>query len=192
MYIKRERVMKVLHVLSSINGEKSFSLKLSNMVLEKIKSLHAAEISVRDVVANPLDHLITKDFATLAENPCLVDFLEHDVIVIAAPMYNFAMPSQLKAWIDRLAVAGKTFQYTQEGPKGLVANKKIIIASARGGFYANQHNAPDHQESYLKDFFNFIGVTDVQFIRVEGLGMGEAQVKEAFDQAEKAVNALEI
>lgn len=184
--------MKVLHVLASINGEKSFSLKLSTMVIEKIKASQMVEISVRDIVTSPLDHLIAKDFATIAENPSLVEFLEHDVVVIAAPMYNFAVPSQLKAWMDRLAVAGKTFQYTQEGPKGLVNNKKIIIASARGGFYANQENAPDHQEAYLKDFFNFIGVTDVQFIRAEGLGLGDASVKNAFDQAEEAVNALEI
>lgn len=183
--------MKVLQILSSINGVRSYSLKLSNMIMQKIISEHSVDLTIRDVVDNPIEHLTERDFPTLSENPYLHEFLEHDIIVIAAPMYNFAISSQLKAWVDRLAVVGKTFQYTQEGPKGLVDHKKIIIASARGGFYTQQ-NAPDYQEYYLKDFFNFIGVTNIQFVRVEGIGMGDASIKNAFMLAEESINALDI
>ena len=94
-------------------------------------------------------------------------FLAADVLVIGAPMYNFSIPSTLKAWIDRVAVAGKTFRYTEKGPQGLVGGKKVIIASGRGGIHTN---APtDFQEAYLRQVFGFLGVTDIEFVRAEGV-----------------------
>jgi FMN-dependent NADH-azoreductase len=110
----------------------------------------------------------------------LVDeFLAHDVIVIGVPMYNFSVPSQLKAWLDRLAQAGRTFKYTENGPVGLVSGTQVFVASARGGFYAEGPlTHMDYQESYLKTFFGFLGVRDVHFIRAEGVSKGP-QLKEA-------------
>jgi FMN-dependent NADH-azoreductase len=95
------------------------------------------------------------------------------VIVIGAPMYNFSIPSQLKAWIDRIALPGKTFTYTAAGPTGLAKGKKVIIASSRGGRYFNTpHEAMDHQESYLRAVLGFIGISDIESVRAEGMGMG--------------------
>jgi FMN-dependent NADH-azoreductase len=122
----------------------------------------------------------------------LADFLAADVIVIGAPMYNFSIPSQLKAWIDRLAVAGKTFRYTEKGPQGLVPDKRVIVASSRGGFYGPETPAAflDHQESYLRGLFGFLGITDVTFIRAEGVNLGPEQRSAALDGASAAVAKL--
>jgi hypothetical protein len=105
------------------------------------------------------------------------DFLGADIIVIGAPMYNFSIPSQLKAWIDRIAVAGKTFRYTEKGPEGLAKGKKVIIVSARGGIYSDGAPAAalDFQENYLRGVFGFLGITDIEFVR-EGLNYGPAQL----------------
>ena len=94
-------------------------------------------------------------------------FLAADVLVIGAPMYNFSIPSTLKAWIDRVAVAGKTFRYTEKGPEGLAGSKKIIIASGRGGIHTD--SPTDFQEAYLRQVFGFLGVTDIEFVRAEGV-----------------------
>ena len=94
-------------------------------------------------------------------------FLAADVLVIGAPMYNFSIPSTLKAWIDRVAVAGKTFRYTENGPEGLAGGKKIIIASGRGGIHTD--SPTDFQEAYLRQVFGFLGVTDIEFVRAEGV-----------------------
>ena len=103
-------------------------------------------------------------------------FLAADVLVIGAPLYNFTIPTQLKAWIDRIAQIGRTFKYTDKGPVGLAGGKTVIVASTRGGMYSTSAagNAMEHQESYLKTIFGFFGVTDVRFVRAEGLAMGEA------------------
>ncbi len=103
-------------------------------------------------------------------------FLAADVVVVGAPLYNFAIPSQLKAWIDRIAQVGRTFKYTDKGPVGLAGGKTVIVASARGGVYSTSEAmlAMEHQESYLKVVFGFFGITDVRFVRAEGLAMGES------------------
>jgi FMN-dependent NADH-azoreductase len=98
-------------------------------------------------------------------------FLASDVIVIGAPMYNFSIPSQLKAWIDRIAVAGKTFRYGPNGPEGLAKGKKVVIASARGGAYGDESPA-DFQEPYLRHVFGFLGISDIEFVRAEGVAHG--------------------
>jgi FMN-dependent NADH-azoreductase len=118
-------------------------------------------------------------------------FLAADVIVVGAPMYNFSVPSQLKAWIDRVAQAGRTFKYTEKGPVGLAAGKTVIVASSRGGMYSTNPAlaALDHQESYLKTVFGFFGITDVRFVRAEGVAMGEEAKKTALEAAEVAIKA---
>jgi FMN-dependent NADH-azoreductase len=117
--------------------------------------------------------------------------LAADVVVVAAPMYNFSIPSQLKAWIDRVAQAGRTFKYTEQGPVGLAGGKTVIVVSSRGGAYsANPALAfLDHQESYLKTVFGFFGITDVRFVRAEGLAMGDAAKASAIASAEADIRA---
>ena len=115
-----------------------------------------------------------------------------NIVVVGAPMYNFGIPSQLKAWIDRLAIAGKTFRYTEAGPVGLAGGKKVLIASSRGGFYGAGTPAAflDHQETYLRGVFGFFGITDVAFIRAEGVAIGPEQRAEAVRTAEAQISAL--
>ena len=116
-------------------------------------------------------------------------FLASDVIVIGAPFYNFSIPTQLKAWIDRLAQPGRTFQYTAKGPEGLAKGKTVIVASTRGGVYSTSEGgqAMEHQESYLKVVFGFFGITDVRFVRAEGVAMGDDAKAAALDSAEQSI-----
>jgi len=119
------------------------------------------------------------------------EFLAADVLVIGAPMYNFSIPSQLKAWIDRVAVAGKTFRYTENGPEGLAKGKKAIVISARGGMYGAGAPAAalDFQENYLRGVLGFLGITDVEFVRAEGLSYGPAQREQAMTAALGAIES---
>jgi FMN-dependent NADH-azoreductase len=123
------------------------------------------------------------DFATI--NAVLDEFLAADIVVLGAPMYNFGIPSQLKAWIDCLAAAGKTFRYSESGVEGLCGDKRVIVASSRGGVYSapSPMAVLDHQESYLTGFFGFIGVSDLEFVRAEGLNLGAEQRQRALDSA---------
>ena len=180
--------MKLLHVDASILGDHSASRQLSAAIVKRLTTLNPATEVIRyDLAAEPVGHLTAPEFlafrgmepqdpaarGSVARNAHLLDdFLAADVIVIGAPMYNFSLPSQLKAWLDRVAVAGKTFRYTANGPEGLTTGKRVIVASSRGGFYGEGQPAAvlDHQESYLRGFFGFLGVTDITFIRAEGLG----------------------
>lgn len=131
--------------------------------------------------------------AELDETTAVLDeFLDADTIVLGAPMYNFGIPSQLKAWIDCLAAPGKTFNYTATGVEGLAGNKKMIIASSRGGIYsAPSPRAPmDHQETFLTSFFSFIGITDITFIRAEGVNLGAEQRQRSLESALAEAAAL--
>lgn len=181
--------MKLLHIDSSILGPGSVSRILS---AEMIGALSAGrsdvDVSYRDLGAQPLGHLTAGHLGALQGAPveaglrsdveagkaALEEFLDADVVVIGAPMYNFGIPSQLKAWIDRLAVAGKTFRYGAMGPEGLCGGKKVIVASARGGIFSagTATAAFDFQETYLRALFSFLGVMDVSFVRAEGVAMG--------------------
>jgi FMN-dependent NADH-azoreductase len=125
----------------------------------------------------------------------LDEFLTADVIVIGAPMYNFSIPSSLKAWIDRVMVAGKTFRYTESGPEGLAGGKKVIVASSRGGFYGDDSGRAhlDFQEDYLRQVFGFVGITDIEFVRAEGIGMGpDYRAKALIDAHAKIAERLPI
>ncbi len=193
--------MNLLHIDSSILGDQSASRLLTASIVASHKKVDPSiEVIYHDLAAEPLGHLSSAEFAVLrgsepqdeatkqhaARNARMLDdFLAADVIVIGAPMYNLSLPSQLKAWLDRLAVAGKTFRYTADGVEGLIKGKRVIVASSRGGFYSEGHPTAflDHQESYLKGLFGFVGVTDIVFVRAEGLGISQASRKAAMDAA---------
>jgi FMN-dependent NADH-azoreductase len=167
--------MKLLHLDSSILGENSVSRSVSAAVVEQLKSAHPdLQVTYRDLVARPLEHLTLQ---ALADPTHVDEFLAADVVVIGAGFYNFALPTQLKAWIDRVAIAGKTFRYTEAGPQGLAGGKRVIVALARGGYYGSGSpaQAMEHAETYLRGVFGFMGVTDVEFIIAEGIAVGPEQ-----------------
>ena len=168
--------MKLLHVDSSILGQNSASRELSAAIVARWQeAVPGLRVTYRDLDAAPLPHLsgasLTQGDVTETADAgrALQDFLDADVVVIGAPMYNFGIPSTLKAWIDRLAVAGKTFHYTETGPKGLLAGKQVIVASSRSGFH--QDSGSDFQEAYLRHIFGFFGISDVEVVRAEGLAV---------------------
>ena len=166
--------MTILHIDSSITGENSVSRILTRRIVDQLRaadeSVHVIE---RDVVAEPLDHLTLGAFA---DSSVLEEFLAADTIVIGAPMYNFTLSSQLKAWLDRILVAGQTFRYTEHGPEGLVGDKRVIVALSRGGFYdTNSPAAPlEHLETYLTGVFGFIGIRP-EFVHADGIAVGPEQ-----------------
>ena len=200
--------MKLLHVDSSILGQGSVSRTLSAEIAAGQRTLHSGlKVIYRDLAAAPIGHLngahlaaaqgavpadaaIERDIALGEE--MLDEFLAADIVVVGAPMYNFSIPSQLKAWIDRLAVAGKTFRYTAEGPQGLAGGKKVIVASSRGGLYGPEtpRAALDHQENYLRAIFGFFGITDVTFVRAEGVALGTEAREKAIETARGEVTNL--
>lgn len=193
----------ILHIDSSPLGDRSVSRKLTAKVLAELQANHPdTKIITRDLGTSPLPHLtgITVGaFFTPAEqrNEALNEALKlsdevidelfaADVIVIGAPMWNFGIPSSLKAWIDHIARAGRTFKYGASGPESLMPlGKKVIIASSRGGIYSSgPMQVMDHQETYLKAILGFVGLHDVSIIRAEGVAMGEEAVKTAMHSAE--------
>jgi FMN-dependent NADH-azoreductase len=200
--------MRLLHVDSSILGAGSASRALSAEIVAVQRQRNPdVDVSYRDLAAQPLGHLSGAHLAAAqgaspeaetllsdlaAGQAALEEFLAADVVVIGAPMYNFAIPSQLKAWIDRLAVAGKTFRYTINGPEGLAARKTVIIASSRGGFYGPETPIAflDHHESYLRGLFGFLGITDMRIIRAEGLALGAEQRAKAMAAASGEIAKL--
>lgn len=185
--------MKLLHIDSSITGSLSASRELTTKLVDQWVAqnpdtqvdyldlarqtpahFNGESLSLRLAVANAdltdaqkRENAVTEQF--------LGQFLAADVVVIGAPFYNFSIPSQLKAWIDRIAQAGRTFTYTETGPVGLATGKTVIIASSRGGIYSSSEagRAMEHQESYLKTVFGFMGITDIRIVRAEGLAMGD-------------------
>src|SRR5690606_11073934 len=181
--------MNLLHVDSSILGQESASRELSAAI---VASRRAADptlrVTYRDLAATPLPHLSAGSLAKAdpaeaadAER-VMQEFLEADIVVVGAPMYNFAIPSTLKAWIDRLAVAGSTFRYNQDGmAEGLAGGKQVVVASSRGGFH--QSSGADFQEPYLRYMFGFMGITDIEFVRAEGLAISPKQRKQSLDDA---------
>lgn len=163
--------MTILKIDSSITGENSVSRQLTAASVEQLlKQRPDARVVERDLVASPLSHLT---LGGAGDEDILEEFLAAETIVLGAPMYNFTIPTQLKAWIDRIAVAGKTFRYTDTGPEGLAGGRRVIIAISRGGFYTPD-NAFEHVESYLKSLFNFIGI-EPEFVRADGVNYGPEQ-----------------
>ncbi len=198
--------MNILQIDSGILGDHSVSRALTAAITEKLKAENpGASVVYRDVAAAPLVHLNGAHLMAASANPegidkglageldvardALQEFLAADVVVIGAPMYNFTIPSQLKAWIDRILVAGTTFRYTASGVEGLAKGKKVIVASTRGGHYSagSPVSAMDHQETYLTSVFAFIGITDVEFVRAEGLSISPESKDAAIAAARKEI-----
>jgi len=172
----------ILHIDSSISGENSASRALTRSIVDQLKTSQWGEqVVYRDLAANPLPHLTLDAFA---DTSVLDEFLAADTVVVGAPMYNFTLPTQLKAWIDRLAIAGTTFRYTENGPEGLVKDKRVIIALARGGLYGEGSPAAalEHLETYLRGMFNFIGV-EPEFVAADGLAIGPEQREQSISEA---------
>jgi FMN-dependent NADH-azoreductase len=173
--------MKLLHLDSSILGANSASRELSAAIVARWRAAHPGlDITYRDLAAAPAPHLAAgslagTDAAEVALAAAMMDeFLAADIVVIGVPMYNFNIPSQLKAWIDRISVAGKTFRYTEAGPVGLAGGKKVFVAGAYGGFHSG--DAPTNFiEPYLRFVFGFWGITEVEFITAEGLSVSPEQ-----------------
>ena len=170
--------MTTLHLDASINGDNSASRAIGRSIVDR---LDAGKTVYRDLVADPLPHLTLEEFA---DSTVLDEFLAADTIVIGAPMYNFTLPTQLKAWLDRILVAGRTFRYTADGPEGLAGDKRVIIGLARGGIYDQGSPAAslEHLESYLRGVFNFIGI-EPEFVVADGLAIGPEQRAESIKQA---------
>ncbi|MFA0084038.1 FMN-dependent NADH-azoreductase [Vibrio breoganii] len=175
----------ILLVKSSLNGEQSNSTVLANEFLEMVKAKSSVKVIERDLGDNELGHLASaemsswmtpenertqeqKELASISDQ-LIAQLQASDTLVVAMPMYNFGVPSTFKTWVDRIARAGITFKYTEQGPVGLLEGKKVIVIAARGGLYAG--TPKDSQTQYLKDLFAFIGITDVEFIYAEGLNM---------------------
>lgn len=189
--------MKLLHIDSSALGGHSVSRQLTaDIVAELKRATPNIAIHYHDLAAQPLSHWTpvadASDPAAVLGTRMLEEFLAADVVVIGAPMYNFAISSQLKAWLDRILVAGKTFRYTANGPEGLAGGKRVIVASSRGGFYGKDTAAAamDFQEPYLRAAFAFIGINDVEFVRAEGVAVSDEQKAHALKSAQATIGTL--
>jgi FMN-dependent NADH-azoreductase len=199
--------MKLLHIDSSVLGPHSISRQLSAAVVDRLRqATPGLEVVYRDLTLTPLGHLSGPHLAAaagaalepalqqdLAAGQAVMDeFLAADTVVLGAPMYNFTIPSQLKAWIDRILVAGKTFKYGAAGAEGLAGNKRVIIAISRGGFYGADTPAAvgEHLETYLRWVFGFIGVTNLELISADGVQAGPEHREKALAGALHAVTNL--
>jgi FMN-dependent NADH-azoreductase len=200
--------MKLLHIDSSISGEASASRQLSAAIVHALTGLlPGLHVIRRDLDADPIPHLdnrllatVRPDGATRPATPAdnqtaaaaLDEFLGADIVVIGAPMYNFTIASQLKAWLDRIVIAGKTFRYTEAGAKGLAGGKRVIIASSRGGLYAPgmPQQANDFQETYLRAILGFMGIKDIEVVRAEGIAYGPEQREAAMRAALASVTSV--
>jgi FMN-dependent NADH-azoreductase len=194
---------KVLVINSSVTGEASVSHRLVDEVVAGLRAADAGvEVVERDLSQAPVPHLSGETLAGFggAETPAAVaaralsdelvaELKAADVLVIGAPMYNFGIPSTLKAWFDHVLRAGVTFRYTETGPVGLVGAKTAIVVSARGGVFAPEA-AEDHQERHLRTLLGFIGLNDVRFVRAEGLALGEQPRAQALAAAQQQVLTL--
>ena len=199
--------MKLLHIDSSVLGPHSVSRQVSAAIVDRLReTTPGLEITYRDLTSTPLAHLSGSHLAAgqgavpeaalqqdLAAGQAVLDeFLAADIVVLGAPMYNFTIPSQLKAWIDRILVAGKTFKYGAQGAEGLAGNKRVIIAISRGGFYGAGTPAAvgEHLETYLRWVFGFIGVTNPEFISADGIQVGPEHREKALAGALQAATNL--
>ena len=185
--------MKLLHLDSSILGQHSASRELGAAVVARWqRDVPGVDVAYRDLAANPLPHLSGTSLAqadaaeAAAAAAVMEEFLAADVIVIGAPMYNFGIPSQLKAWIDRVAVAGKTFRYTAEGPQGLVGGKQVLVAATYGGMHPAD-SGRNFVEPYLRQVLGFLGIDDIEFVSAEGLSISPEHRANALDAAQQRI-----
>lgn len=200
--------MNVLHLDSSILGDASVSRKLTREVVEQLRGDDAnLNVAYRDLATQPVAHLTGEILATrgtavdhlneLQAREARLDDELHaelqaaDVLVIGAPIYNFSVPTGLKAWIDRVAVAGRTFRYTDKGPEGLVKGKRAIVVATSGGMYADSPMDGAYV-GYLKVLLGFLGITDVEVVRAEGLAMGDQVRAHALANARSRIRELRV
>ncbi len=187
--------MNLLHIDSSILGTQSASREISATIVARWRdALPGLRVKHMDLAEQPFPHLSAVSLGqkdpeqSARDQAALSDFLAADVIVIGAPMYNFSIPTQLKAWIDRIVVAGKTFRYTASGPQGLTSGKKVIVAISRGSIFAP--GAPgEFAESYLRHVFGFVGVRDITVVRAEGLGLSPEHRAKSVNAALAAIES---
>jgi len=199
--------MQLLHLDSSVLGAASVSRRLSAEIVARHRALHPdLRVTYRDLAADPALHLSGAHMAAfqgtpsedatinadlLKGNAYMDDVFAADILVIGAPMYNLSIPTPLKAWIDRVAVAGRTFRYTASGPEGLLKGKKAFVASSRGGVYSTGPAAAlEHQESYLIGLLHFLGVRDVTVVRAEGIALGPEAKEAAVARALEDIAAI--
>jgi FMN-dependent NADH-azoreductase len=188
--------MKLLHLDSSVLGDHSVTRELSAAIVARWQdNVRGLDVQYRDLARTPLPHLSGATLAGQDEvdaargEAVLQEFLAADVVVIGAPMYNFGIPSSLKAWIDRIAVAGRTFRYTESGPEGLAGGKQVILALAAGG--PHQGQPTDFVEPYLRQVLGFLGITDVQAVRADGVGLSPQHREAAIRDAHVAIEATQ-
>lgn len=202
--------MKLLHIDSSVLGGNSVSRQLTQRIAAQWRATHPGTVvEYLDLATDAPSHLSADSLGfrlgvgdegasevqrreNAVSERLVSQFLAADVVVIGAPLYNFSIPSQLKAWIDRIAQAGRTFKYTEKGPVGLAGGKTVIVGVSRGGVYSTSDagNAMEHQESYLKTVFGFFGITDVRVVRAEGVAMGEEAKAKALASADLEIKAV--
>ncbi|MBZ2169218.1 MULTISPECIES: FMN-dependent NADH-azoreductase [Marinobacter] len=197
----------ILVVTASMFGKQGQSSQLVSRTLESLKDNYPdAEVNYRDLASEPVPHLDAERFqsfltpeedlnaeqkAALNHSNELIDELKQaDVVVLGVPMYNFGIPSVLKAYFDHIARAGITFRYTENGPEGLLEDRPVYILAARGGMYANTPN--DSQTPYLRSFLNFLGLKDLHFVYAEGLNMGDDQKQNALEEAHERIEAVTV
>ena len=201
--------MKLLQIDSSALGANSVSRQLTQRITAQWRASHpGTQVEHLDLAVDTPSHLSAESLGfrlppgaaglsavqkreNAVSERLVSQFLAADVVVIGAPMYNFSIPTQLKAWIDRVAQVGRTFTYTEQGPQGLAGGKTVIVASSRGGVYSTNPALAglDHQESYLRTVFGFFGITDIRFVRAEGIAMGEAAKTQALSAAEAQITS---
>jgi FMN-dependent NADH-azoreductase len=199
----KDRIMQILHIDSSLQGPNADSSRLATLLIEELSKGSKGEVGTnyRNLAAQPIPHLSADSFAgfSLAADPDtagqqsdeqraatklsneLIDELNRsDILVLAVPMYNFSVPSVLKSWADYVARAGLSFRYTPNGPEGLIKTRKAYVIATRGGAYANSDN--DHQAPWIKQFMNFIGIAEVEFIYAEAMASSEREQSIAIAQ----------
>ncbi|MEC9407214.1 MAG: NAD(P)H-dependent oxidoreductase [Pseudomonadota bacterium] len=196
---------QILSIRTSMHSESAQSAQLAQQFIAHWQQSHGdARVVQRDLATDPIPHLTAKRFtafttpvsertdkqtAEVAQSDALIAELQaSDVIVLALPMYNFGIPSTLKAYFDHIARAGITFRYTENGPQGLLTGKRAFVLATRGGQYAGTDR--DTQTRYVRDFLGFIGIDDVSFVYAEGLAMGDAHRVTALQEAERAITTL--
>jgi len=201
--------MRLLHIDSAITGEQSVSRQLTARIVRDWLAHHpGTQVEYLDLAQDAPAHFTLDAMAprtgqtdglsdaqqreNAVSERLVRQFLAADVVVIGAPLYNFTVPTQLKAWIDRIALPGRTFRYTAGGPEGLAGGKTVFIASSRGGVYSTTEAGRmlEHQESLLQTVMGFFGVTDVRIVRAEGTGMGPEARAQALADAARASAAL--
>ncbi len=199
---------KILLVTSSPRGAASHSTRIATELAEKLKAATpGSTIKTHNLVANPLPHIVpefTSGIYTPAENrsaeqakvvavsdAAVDELIDADTVILASGIINFNISSNLKSWIDHIARAGRTFRYTEQGPEGLVANKKVYVVLASAGTYSEGPSTViDFAVPYLKFVLSFWGLTDVEFIRIEGTAAGEDAVKAAISKAQAQIDAI--